>query len=75
MTAFVDGGVLHIWGDAADNRIWVSGAGKDTAIITTLDGTTLNGGRSQLWFTGIKFAYDIQLHDGNDFLLVSGLDG
>jgi len=73
--AFVDGGVLHIWGDSADNRIWVSGAGKDTAVITTLDGTTLNGARTQLWFTGIQFAYDIQLHDGNDFLYVSGLDG
>ena len=27
------------------------------------------------WFTGIKFAYDIQLHDGNDFLYASGLNG
>ena len=75
VTAFVENGVLHIWGDSADNRIWVSGAGKDTAVIVTLDGTTLNGGRTPLWFDGIKFAYDIQLHDGNDFLYVSGLDG
>lgn len=73
--AVVEGGVLHVWGDSADNRVWISGAGKDTAVIASLDGTTINGAHVMQWFTGIKFAYDIQLHDGNDFLYTSGLDG
>jgi hypothetical protein len=75
VTAIMDGGVLHIWGDGQDNRIWVASGGDDTAVIVTLDGTTLNGARVPLWFDGVKFAYDIQLHDGNDFLYVSGLTG
>jgi len=75
VTAIMDGGVLHIWGDGADNRIWVASGGDDTAVIVALDGTTLNGARVPLWFDSIKFAYDIQLHGGNDFLYVSGLTG
>ena len=69
------GGVLHVWGDSADNRIWISSAGDDTAVIVSLDGTTLNGGRVPLWFDGIKFAHSVRLLGGNDFLYVSGLTG
>jgi hypothetical protein len=75
VTVIQDGGVLHVWGDGQDNRIWISSAGDDTAVIVSLDGTTLNGTRVPLWFTGIKFAYDVRLHNGNDFLYVSGLSG
>ena len=44
-------------------------------MIVSLDGTTLNGGRVPLWFDGIKFAHDVRLLGGNDFLYVSGLTG
>lgn len=75
VTVIQEGGVLHIWGDSQDNRIWIAGAGNDTVIITPLDGTRLNGVRTQLWYTGIKFAYDVRLHGGRDFLYASGLTG
>ena len=39
VTVIQEGGVLHIWGDSGNNRIWVAGAGNDTVILTPLDGT------------------------------------
>lgn len=75
VTAILSGGVLHIFGDDQANRIWVAGAGENAAVVATLDGTTINGRRAAVRFEGIDFAYDIKLHDGNDFLYVTGLTG
>lgn len=73
--AFLNNGVLHVWGDGADNRVWLAGAGEDAVVVATLDGTTINGGRTPVRFEGVGFAYDVQLRDGNDFLLANDLHG
>ena len=75
VTVIQEGGVLHVWGDGGNNRVWLAGAGENTVVITPLNGTTVNGTRTQLWYTGIEFAYDVRLHDGHDFVLASGLTG
>ena len=75
VSAFVSGGVLHIWGDSQANQVWVAGIGDNSAVVATLDGTNINGVHVAQRFDGILFAYDIHLQGGDDFLYVTGVSG
>src|SRR5207248_48033 len=65
--------VLYVNGDDAANRILVSGFGKDSAIIRSLDGTTtINGKAGPLFLDSVKQGYSINMGAGDDTLAVTG---
>src|SRR5690242_13449676 len=68
--------VLYVNGDAADNRIWISGFGKDSVIIRSIDGTTtINGKAGQAFFDSVKKGYSINMGDGDDGVAVTDTKG
>ena len=66
-------GQLQITGDGAANRLWIAGAGDNTVVLRSLDGTTtINGLTNTLFVYSIKHGYTIDMGAGDDSLLVTG---
>jgi hypothetical protein len=72
--AFFGDGTLFVIGDGNSNRISISGFNSKRAIITSLDGTTINGRTDSVWVDGIDHGYDIRLGDGDDQLFFPGAE-
>lgn len=70
--AFVSGNVLYVTGDDSANQIWIAGAGKNSVVIRSLDGTTTINGQSAAYIGGIKSGYHVTMGGGDDVLLVTG---
>src|SRR5262245_5921107 len=64
-------GILSVRGDDDANQIWIAGAGKNSVVIRSLDGTSTINGRSALFVGGAKKGYDVRLGGGDDVLLVT----
>jgi FKBP-type peptidyl-prolyl cis-trans isomerase len=78
VTAFVDGGVLRVFGDDQANHLRVTAIDngkRGEAILIPLNGTTLNGRAEPIILGGIAFAYDIRMGKGDDFLWVTDTGG
>ncbi len=75
VTAFVDNGILHVRGDAADNQIWISALTDDAVAITPLDDTRVNGTWLPLTFSGVIAGWVIDMGGGNDFVYISRTRG
>jgi hypothetical protein len=72
VTAVVFGGTLFVTGDAAANQIYIGGIGSQTAGITPLNGTTINGAAGPAILGGITHGYVILMGGGDDVLGISG---
>src|SRR5687767_3382890 len=67
--------VLYVNGDDANNRIWISGFGKNSVIIRSIDGTTTINGRASAFFDSVKKGYSINLGAGDDGVAVTDTKG
>lgn len=68
----VGDGVLYVAGDDAGNQIWIAGAGSNSVVIRSLDGSTTINGQSALFVGGAKRGYYIDLAGGDNVLMVTG---
>jgi hypothetical protein len=70
--AFVSDRVLYVAGDDAANQIWIAGAGPNSVVIRSLDGSTTINGQNAVLLGGINRGYHITMAGGDDVLLVTG---
>lgn len=70
--AAVIGGVLTLSGDDAANQIVISGTGKHSVMLRSLDGTTING-QTSLYVGGIEGGLNVRMGGGDDNLTIFSL--
>jgi len=73
VTVSVDGSALRISGDADDNQIQIIGRADGSAIVSGLDGTTINGGTAAFSADADLRTAQVQMGDGNDEVEIRGL--
>ena len=73
VTVTVDGSALRVIGDSDANQIQIIGAPDGSAIVSGLDGTTINGGSAEFSADADLRTAQIQLGDGNDEVEIRGL--
>ncbi len=73
VTVTVDGSALRVVGDADANQIQIIGRADGSAVVTGLDGTTINGGSAEFSADADLRTAQIELGDGNDEVEIRGL--
>lgn len=73
VTVTVDGSALRVLGDADANQIQIIGRRDGSAVVSGLDGTTINGGTAEFSADAGLRTTQIELGDGNDEVEIRGL--
>lgn len=73
VTVSVDGSALRVFGDGDANQIQIIGSPDGSAIVSGLDGTTINGGTAEFSADAGLRTTQIQMGDGNDEVEIRGL--
>lgn len=74
VVAFVQNGVLFVYGDSEGNGVTVEATGRRSVVVRPDADTTLNGQAAGAFFGGIKHGYDVRTGAGNDGVILRGLD-
>ena len=73
VTVSLDGSTLNVLGDGEANQVEIIGLADGSAVVTGLDGTTINGGTAAFSAEADLDEVQIQLEGGDDELTISGL--
>ena len=73
VTVSVDGSTLNVLGDGDANQVQIIGQADGSAVVTGLDGTTINGGTTAFSAAAGLNAAQVQLEGGDDELTILGL--